>query len=65
MSLRPSRIDIIFDGMRVSPFTHASNPPLLAVISFLDKVLKPRRLNCTVGKDLSCFVSFIARKSAF
>ena len=63
MSLRPSRIDIIFDG--ISPFTHVSNPPLLAVISFLDKVLKPRRLNCAVGKDLSSFVSFIARKSAF
>ena len=61
MSLGQPRIDIIVDG--VSLFTNTSKPPLLAVISFLYGVLKPGRLNCAVGKELSSFVSLIARKS--
>ena len=56
-----SRIDIILDG--ISPFTYTSNPLLLAIISFLYGVLKPGRLNCPVGNELSSFVSLIAIKS--
>ena len=62
MSLGQSRIDIILDGK--SPFTYTSNPKLFAVISFLYGVLKPGRLNCAVGKELSSFVSLIARESS-
>ena len=36
---------------------------ILANISFVDEVLKPGRLNCAVGKELSSFASLIARKS--
>ena len=55
MSLGQSRIDIILDG--ISPSTYKSNPPFLAVIFFLYGDVKLRRLNCTVGKELSSFDS--------
>ena len=54
-------MNIILNG--IFPFTYTSNPPLLAVVSFLYGVLKLGKLNCTVGKELSSFVSLIARKS--
>ena len=59
--LEQSPIDIILDG--ISPFAYTSNPPLLTVISFLYGVLKPGRLSCAVGKELSHFVLLITRKS--
>ena len=61
MSPGKSRIDIILDG--ISSFTYTSNPALLAVMSFLYGVLKPERLNCAAGKEISSFVSLITRKS--
>ena len=36
---------------------------LTHITSFLYGVLKPGRLNCAVGKEISSFVSQIARKS--
>ena len=63
MLLEQSRIDIILDG--ISPFTCTSNPPLLAVIPLLHESLKPGRLNCDIEKELSIFVSLIARKSTY
>ena len=61
MSLVQSRADIILDS--ITRFTYTSYSPLLVVISFLYGVLKPGRLNCAVGKELSSFVSLIATKS--
>ena len=61
ISLGQSPIDIVLDG--ISPFAYTSNPPLLTVISFLYGVLKPGRLSCAVGKELSHFVLLITRKS--
>ena len=63
MSLEQSRIDIILDG--ISQFKCTSNPTLPPSRSyiFLYGVLKPRRLNCDVKKELSSFVSLIAQKS--
>ena len=49
MSLGQSRVDIILD--EISAFTYTSNPPLLAVISFLYEVLKPGRKSLIARKS--------------